>query len=191
MEITRIIDNQDYFLYSQISPIIKCWIDKKSIASFLDYQEENLLEMNDDGKISVKPIEVNINLPKGEFCYFQEKVDLYEERIITKRVSFRGPTLRLKIIPGVYYRAGNLNIGRKTENEYIKIDSGFLYITSKRLLFTGSGKNKTIPFNKIIDFKIHSGGIEVVKDSGKNQYFTLKNKQKIFAAQLIQHFIKN
>jgi hypothetical protein len=143
----------------------------------------------EDGKKTANPIEVNINLPKGEFCYFQEKADLYEEKNVTKRISYHGPTLRLKILPGVYYRAGNLGIGNKTEKEFVKIDTGVLYISSERLLFYGSANNKIINYKDIIDFNFHDKGIEIIKDSGNHQYFELKNN-KLFAAQLIQHFVK-
>jgi hypothetical protein len=104
-----------------------------------------------------------------------EKVDLYEERKVTKSVSYRGPTLRLKIFPGVYYCAGNFHVGRKTENEFVKIDTGFLYVTSERLIFTGSISNKTIKYSKITNFRFeHDEGIEIVKDSGNSQYFIYK-----------------
>ena len=120
-----------------------------------------------------------------------ERVDLYEEKKVTKSVSYHGPTLRLKIFPGVYYRAGNFGVGRKTENEFVKIDSGVLYITSERLIFTGSTNNKTIKYNKIINFRFEKDeGIEIVKDSGNSQYFIFKNNL-LYAAQLIQHFIKS
>ena len=145
----------------------------------------------EDGKITVKPINANIHLQKGEFCYFMERVDLYEEKKVTKSISFHGPTLRLKIVPGMYYRAGNFNIGRKTENEFIKIDNGILYITSERLIFTGSINNKTIKYAKIIKLGYQKGkGIEIIKDSGNSLYFIFKNNL-LFAAQLIQHFIKS
>ncbi len=118
-----------------------------------------------------------------------EKVDLYEQKTVTKNVSFHGPSLRLKIIPGVNYRLGNYRVGRKTENEFIKIDTGYLYVTSERLLFTGLTNNKSIKYKKIIDFRFEKGkGIEIIKDSGKSQFFMFKNN--LYAGQLIQHFIK-
>jgi hypothetical protein len=147
-------------------------------------------ESEEDGKKTIRPINVQIHLPRGEFCYFAENVDLYEEKQVTKRVSYHGPTVRLKIIPGVYFRAGNFGIGRKTEKEFVKIDNGILYITSERLLFTGSTKNMTIEYKKIVDFGKHGEGIEIVKDTGNNQYFMMK-KNLLFAAQLVQHFIRN
>ncbi len=142
----------------------------------------------EDGKETIRPIEVGINLPKGEFCYIQEKADLYEERKITKKVSFHGPTLRIKILPGVYYRAGNLKVGRKTEMELIKVDTGLLYITSKRLLFIGISGNKSITYKNIINFGVHKDGLEIIKDTGNNPYFYFRNNISL-AGNIIKYFI--
>jgi hypothetical protein len=143
---------------------------------------------SNDGKQTIHPIHVDINLPTDEFCYLQDKVDLYEEKKVTKRVSFHGPSIRLKIIPGLFYRAGNFGVGKKTENEFVKVDSGFLYITNKRLLFSGSVENQSIIYKKILDYKVHKDGIEIVKETGGNRYFTMK-KNIPMAGNVIKYFL--
>lgn len=150
----------------------------------------NIMVPPREDQITAHPISVDIFLQESEFCYLAEKVDLYMEKKVTKRISFHGPTLKLKIIPGVSFRAGNIGVGKKTEIEFEKIDSGILYITSKRLLFVGSSSNKSIPYKKIIDFNKHGEGIEIVKDTGSNQFFMMKNNL-LFTAQLVQHFLRN
>jgi len=139
--------------------------------------------------ITIKPINISIHLPKGELCYFAEEVDLYQEKKVTKRISYNGPTLRLKIWKGLYWRFGNLAVGRKTKDEFIKVDSGILYITNKRLLFTGSLNNKSIFYNKIINIANNDEGIEIIKDSGKSEYFLMESQSQ-FAAQLVHYFIE-
>jgi len=168
-----------------------CGKDLNTSPPLIDTQLIKSNDNQDDGMRTAMPIEIDIHLPKGEFCYIMERVDLYEVKKVTKNVSFRGPTLRLKIFPGVYYRAGNFNIGKKTENEFVKNDTGVLYVTSERLIFSGSTNTITIRYKKIIDFKYQKNeGIEIIKESGKSQYFMFKNNL-LEAAQTIQHFIKS
>ena len=139
-------------------------------------------------EVTVHPIQVDIHLPKGEFCYIWVGTNLYEEHKVTKNVSWHGPTLRLKIIPGIYYRAGNFRVGTKTENEFRQIDSGYLYVTNERFIFIGATENQSIYYKKVLDVKIHKDGVEVVRDTGTNRYFAgLKNAQLI--GDIVKHFL--
>lgn len=143
-------------------------IDEKSKSTL---EKMKLLWAIENGKLD--PIPVEIILSKNELCYFVNKVDLYETRKVTKRVSYGGPTMRVKIVKGVYYRAGNLGVKAHSEEELTFIDSGKLYITNKRLLFVGSKQNKPVQLNNIIDFKVYDNGLEVSKDSGKSPFYKM------------------
>jgi hypothetical protein len=113
-------------------------------------------------------ISTEIILPKKEICYYHNLVDWYEYRTITTRVNYGGPTFRIKIAKGLYYRAGSLGVGRESREDLKKIDEGSLYITNKRLLFRGTTKNMNIQLDKIIDLEKYSDGFKIVKDSGRN-----------------------
>lgn len=154
-------------------------IDKKS-QSALDRMKLFWTIENDQ----LLPITIDIILPKNESCYYVTSADLYENRKVTKSVSYAGPTVRVKIMKGVYYRAGNLGVRPNSEDELTLIDSGKLYITNKRLLFVGLKQNKPLPLNNIIDFNVYRNGLEVSKDSGKSPFYKMENNADLAGAYL-------
>ena len=135
-------------------------------------------------------VDAGINLQKSESCHFHTQIDWFETRTITKRISYSGPTMRIKIAKGLYWRAGNLAIKPTTEDVLAKIDSGDLYLTGKRIIFMGSRGNKTIALNKILNFEVYSNGIEIQKDSGKSPFFGFSDNIEIFS-MLLGRIISN
>ena len=129
-------------------------------------------------------ITVSINLQKNELCYFASRVDWLENRTVTKRINYGGPTARIKIIKGVYYRAGSMGVQRVTSEELQLIDSGQLYLTNKRLIFVGNKKNSSIQLSKVLSINPYSDGVGVEKDSGKSPIFRLSDNADILAMTL-------
>jgi hypothetical protein len=120
--------------------------------------------------------ESDIILQKNELCHYRVNAKLFENRKITKRVSYAGNTFRLKIAKGWYYRVGDVGVARQTEDIMSLIDEGVLYITNKRILFNGSKNNKAIRYNQIIDLNPYSDGVEIVKETGKSPTFQIDNQ---------------
>lgn len=114
---------------------------------------------------------VSIHLQKTERCHAAIPATLYELRTITRAVRYSGPTARIRIAKGLSWRVGHVNVSRVSQEVMTKIDSGKLYITSKRLLLDGAKKNMSIQLNRIINFTLYKDGIQVEKDSGKDQFF--------------------
>lgn len=129
-------------------------------------------------------VTVPINLQKNELCYFTSYVDWLENRTVTKRINYGGPTARIKIMKGVYYRAGSVNVQRVTSEELQLIDSGKLYLTNKRIIFVGNKKNASIQLSKILSINPFSDGVGVEKDSGKSPIFRLSTNADILAMTL-------
>ncbi len=77
-----------------------------------------------------------------------------------------GPTMRVKIANGVYWRAGALNLKPVTCDALVQIDTGRVFLTNKRLLFMGTKKNTSIQPNRILDITKHSDGVGIEKDAG-------------------------
>jgi hypothetical protein len=150
--------------------------------------EEEILEkfklnwLIENGDLPV--ITVPINLQKNELCYFSARVDWLENRTVTKRINYGGPTARIKIMKGFYYRAGSMNVQRVTSEELRKIDSGQLYLTNKRLIFVGNSKNSSIQISKILSINPYSDGVGVEKDSGKSPIFVLNTNADVLAMTL-------
>lgn len=126
-------------------------------------------------------ISSKIILQKGENCHFCATIDWLEQRRATRRINYGGPTLRIKIAKGLYWRAGSLGVQRITEDVWQVIDSGDLYLTNKRIIFMGSRGNKTIPLKKVLDFNVFSNGIDIQKESGKSPFFKFSDNTDIFS----------
>ena len=113
--------------------------------------------------------DVPINLQKSERCHFVAPATWNERRRRTTRVRYAGPTARIKIMKGLYYRAGDLGVQRVTQEVLQEIDRGTLYFTNKRVIFDGNTKNKTLTFRSILGFTPYSDAIEVEKTSGRTR----------------------
>src|ERR1035437_1963971 len=154
-------------------------LDEKTKAKVEKLKLHWLIE---NGELPVK--EVPINLQKDERCYFTSSSDWLEHRTVTKRINYGGPTARIKIMKGIYYRAGSMGVQRITSEELQIIDSGQLYITNKRIIFVGNKKNSNIQFGKILSINPYSDGVGIEKDSGKSPIFRLSNNSDILAMTL-------
>jgi hypothetical protein len=122
----------------------------------------------ENGKLPI--IRSDINLQKSEDLHFMTYITWQEQRKVRTRYNYAGPTARIKIVKGVYYRFGSMSVQPQSEDVWQAIDSGNLFMTNKRLIFMGARGNKTIPINKILDFTPYSNGVDIHKDSGKSPF---------------------
>lgn len=97
-------------------------------------------------------IEVDINLQKSESCYFTAFVEWHEKRVVP--------------------RAGY--------EEWRLLDQGQLYLTNKRIIFSGSKKTNNVRLDKILSFTSYSDGLEIKKDVGRNPLIRLRANIDIF-----------
>jgi len=135
----------------------------------------------------IPAIESDINLIRGEKLYFKgEDVDWLEMRKVTKRYNYAGPTARIKIAKGIYYRLGSMSVQPVTEDEWKTIDSGAIYVTNKRIIFMGNRSNKTIRLNRILDIIAYSNGVDIQKDSGRSPFLQFYDNVDIFSMLLIR-----
>jgi len=136
------------------------------------------------------PIASPVNLQKNENLYYSAEIQWYEERSRTTYVSYGGVATNFRICKGVSLRAGNIAPARHSE-EYMKlIDSGDVYFTNKRIIFTGVHGNKTILWSKILDFTPYADGVEIGKDTGKKPFFKCSDVEimGLFIARLLNDF---
>jgi hypothetical protein len=155
---------------------VKLDMDYKTQAALDKYKLYWQIENSDLPNIAIP-----INIQKSEICYFHVHCDWLEQRRITKRINYGGPTLRIKIAKGVYWRAGSLGVQAVSEDIWQNIDSGDIYLTNKRIIFMGQKGNKTIGLNKILDFTVFSNGIDIQKDAGKNPFLQFDKNTDIFS----------
>ena len=120
-------------------------------------------------------VDAGINLNKGEKCVLKTQADWSEHRTVTRRVRYSGPTLRIRIMKGVYWRAGDLAVSTKSEEILRYIDTAEVFITTKRIILQGETKSTSICLNKILDVTPHADGITVQKDAGRSPFLRLLN----------------
>jgi len=120
---------------------------------------------------AMQPVRVDIKLQSSETCYFTAPTQWWESRTETRTIRYGGPTARIRIAKGIYWRTGSMNVQRVTEEVLKPIDTGQLYITNKRVIFLGRNRNTNVRLNRILDFTIYTDGIELVKDAGRNPVF--------------------
>ena len=115
-------------------------------------------------------VDVDIKLQRSETCHFTADVDWLEHRKVTRRYNYSGPTARIRIVKGVYWRLGSMAIKPTSEDVLQHIDSGTIYATNKRVLFRGERGNKSLRLNRIIHVEAYSNGVQIEKDKGKNPF---------------------
>lgn len=156
-------------------------LDKKTKENLEKYKLYWLIEKGD-----LPVIKPDIRIQKSENLYFKTPVVWQEQRKVRKRYNYGGPTARIKLAKGFYYRAGSINLQTDTRDEWRKIDRGKLYLTNKRLIFMGEKGNKVIRFNRILDIVPFKNGVHIQKDSGKSPFLEFSHNVDIFSMTLIR-----
>ncbi len=132
----------------------------------------------------LESIPVDINLRKGEACYYILDVELYTYKKETKYVSHVGPLVTFRIIRNLYLTGGTKSM-RKEEKEILKKeDSGRLYITNHRLIFVASRNSLSIKYSDILKIDTYSDGLVLYREKGKPLVFMAKDSE---VASLIIH----
>lgn len=118
-------------------------------------------------------------LRKGEYCVFGVEAEAAKERSRTVRVNYGGPTARVRIMKGVYYSMGSVNVSREREEYMHSFGHGVLAATNKRLLWMSPSKTVSIALTKIVMFEPFSDGVKIHKETGKPIVFSWPNDQGI------------
>lgn len=139
----------------------KAELEKAFRARFAAIQER----LDTDG---VPIVEADLALQNGEICHWMGPCTWMETRSRAKRVGYRGTSISIPIVKGVRYRAGSFAPAVERTQELVPIDSGTLYITSKRLFFDGQGKNTSLPHAKILKITLALDGVLIDKAQGKD-----------------------
>lgn len=141
-----------------------------------------LLARIEAGELPV--IHPSVLLQRGEVCHAEFSCRLHEMRTVTKRINYHGPTGRIRIMKGLSWRYGSVNVSRVTSEELRQLDLGVLYITNKRLLFNGASKSINTPLKKIIHFTVFKDGIQVEKETGRDQFYLGGNDLELISEVL-------
>jgi len=128
-----------------------------------------LLARIENGHLPV--VQTTVLLQRGEVCHATYPSTLHELRTVTKAIRYHGPSGSIRIMKGLSWRYGSMNVQRVTSEQLRALDSGTLLVTNKRLLFNGTNKNSQIPLKRMIHFTLFQDAIQIEKDSGRDQFF--------------------
>lgn len=132
----------------------------------------------------IPAIDAGFNLYRGERCFFRCDATWYELKQVTRRFNYGGPAIRIKIMKGVYWRAGSLGVQRMSEDVLKHLDNGTLFLTNKRIIFMGGRRNRNIRLSRILDFEIYSNGVQIEKDAGASPFLETSADMELFGLLL-------
>ena len=99
--------------------------------------------------------------------------------------------MSIKIMRGVYYRAGSMNVQPVRSEVLQHMGTGQLYLTNKRLIFVGANKATTIRYEKIVTMNPYSDGVELIKDAGKSPTITVATSNAELMNLMLARLISN
>lgn len=153
------------------------------------------IQLNDQTKEQLRKLKLywaleNLDLPiiksdiiiqKSETLHFKvPHVNWYELRSVRQRVSYNSYSASFKVAKGFYLHSGSNRAQSYSVDTMKFIDTGVLYLTNKRIIFTGSKKNANIRIDKILDFKPYTDGVEIGKETGKSPTLQIAQNADIF-----------
>lgn len=109
--------------------------------------------------------DVEIVLKKGENVYLAQAAYLKKEKTRTQRVNFSGPVVNFRICKGLSYRAGSMKIQHETVTFIETLDYGNLILTDRRIVYSGSKKNFSYPYDKIMRIEMSNIGLIIHKEN--------------------------
>lgn len=131
--------------------------------------------------LELPTIQTDIALQKSEKCYFQiSNVNWYELRSVRQRVSYSGYSTSFKVAKGFYLRSGSYTPRSYSTDQMKLIDRGTVYLTNKRIIFTGTKKNSNIKIDKILNIQPYTDGVEIGKETGKSPTLQVPERADIF-----------
>ncbi len=163
----------------------------KAIANSLNVN----IQLNDQTKEQLRKLKLywaleNLDLPiiqpdiaiqKSEVLHFKiANVNWYELRSVRQRVTYSGYSTSFKVAKGFYLRSGSYRPQSYSVDTMKLIDTGTIYLTNKRIIFTGNKKNSNIRIDKILNFTPYTDGVEIGKETGKSPTLQMKKNADIF-----------
>ncbi|HEX8577705.1 MAG TPA: hypothetical protein VF677_15570 [Flavobacterium sp.] len=157
------------------------------------------VQLNDQTKQQLQKLKIywaieNLDLPtfqpditiqKTEVCHLKiSNVNWYELRSVGQRVNCSGYSTSFKVAKGFYLRSGNYKSQNYRVDKMKLIDTGTIYLTNKRIIFTGTNKNSNIRIDKILNFTPYTDGVEIGKETGKSPMLQIKQNADIFCMML-------
>jgi uncharacterized protein YbjQ (UPF0145 family) len=124
----------------------------------------------DSGELPV--VDVPIPLQRGEVGHFMGGAVWLEHRKTAAVYGRAGVSVSVRIMRGVRFQYGIHQPTPMAERLSV-IDHGVLFITNRRLVFSGSTRNTTVKIDALIAVHAFADGIALEKGTGKHPHFKL------------------
>lgn len=126
-------------------------------------------------------IQPGILLQKSEKCFISiPNVDWHELRTVRHHTSYSSYSTSFRVAKGFYLRSGTYTPRSYNSDEMKLIDSGTVYLTNKRIIFTGAKKNSNIRLDKVLSVRAYADGVEIGKETGKSPLLQLPERADVF-----------
>lgn len=121
---------------------------------------------------------VEIVLQKEEQAYWSEPSSLIEQQVVGRHYEGGSQGFSFRIAKGVTYRVGSQRGQLITDKRLVKVSSGSLIFTNKRLIFTGQLKSFDIKLNKVLSVSFAHDGMIFTTGNRENPYLVQFKSQK-------------
>lgn len=132
----------------------------------------------------IKDHDLDVFFKENEKLHWACAATLKKVHKVTERVNYRGLGGSIKIMKGVRYRMGSLNVSTGTKESLANEDIGSFWITSTRIGFKGKIKNFTIHYSKILSFELNSNGLMIMKEGKETPYIVGLDDYEVPCAML-------
>ena len=105
-------------------------------------------------------VAANIILKPGEAAFYSTSSALYETRAVR---HYQAAHSSFRVAKGVW--VGGTSGHSANTQEWTKIDTGWLTITNKRLVFDGTRENRAVPLSKVVSVHNTTTAIEIAVES--------------------------
>ncbi len=125
-----------------------------------------------------------IELHPGEICYARRQVYWYDLRAPSDRDRYGGATAWMAVAAGLSLTAPSA-LPRPTEDKGMRMtDSGWVFLTNRRLALMGRNENVELPLSKVRHFLPWSNGIEVQTGRRRGAFLEFDADVDLFALTL-------
>lgn len=124
-------------------------------------------------------------LKSNEVTHFLIEAGLLEERVVRRGYQGGSAGVNIRVAKGVNFRVGQQKGRMISETGIVEIDTGSFVVTNQRVMFVGSKKSFSYPFNQLIGYQVFTNGIDISTAKGVTRNLTFKRSYDSDVLQLI------
>jgi hypothetical protein len=108
-------------------------------------------------------------LQDGEQVHFMGRVDLLEERVVSRKYQGGSSGVNFRVAKGVSFKVGQQKGRSVSEKGIVTVDEGEFYVTNKRLVYKGGKKNFSLTFSQLVGYEVFKSGIDISANKGNTK----------------------